>query len=74
MVLDTNLPNTDFHYLRQDATGLWSQKLGSGAATRLDASGHFITNPRTANLNYGTYNYQVRCGAFCIPTEKQDVD
>lgn len=74
MVLDTTGPRTDFHYLRQDANGLWSQKLGSGAATRLDASNRFITNPRKANLNYGAYNYSTRCSSFCIPVEKNDVD
>lgn len=74
LVLDTKGQKTDFHYLRQDNTGLWSQKLGSGAATRLDAANHFITNPRTADLDYGIYNYTERCGSFCIPVEKGDVD
>jgi hypothetical protein len=74
MVLDTGGPKTDFHYLRQDSNGLWSQKLGSGPATRLDASNKFITDPRRANLDYGVYNYNTRCSAFCIPAELGDVD
>lgn len=74
LVLDTTGPKTDYHYLREDRSGLWSQKLGSGEATQLDASGNLITNPQTANLNYGLYNYTTRCGAFCIPTDLNEVD
>lgn len=65
LVLSSN--PSDYHFLREDSNGFWSQKLGSGAATQYDAGGSRIVNPATANLNYGDYNYKTRCFAFCTP-------
>jgi len=70
LVLSQNPP--DYHFLREDSNGFWSHKLGGGAATQYDAQGQLITNPFSANLNYGQYNYSNRCFAFCTPYEKQD--
>ncbi len=36
---------SDCHWYRQDASGCWSHKLGSGAASNLDDDGEFITDP-----------------------------
>lgn len=62
----------DYHFLREDSNGFWSQKLGGGSATQYDAKGNLITDPFTANLDYGQYNYLTRCFAFCTPYEKND--
>ena len=45
-------PNVDYHWLRQDANGLWSHKPGDKAATNRDAVGRLITDPRDCNLTY----------------------
>lgn len=42
-------PNVDFHWYRKGRNGYWSHKPGGTAVTNVDNSGHFITDPRTAN-------------------------
>jgi hypothetical protein len=39
----------DFHWYRKGSNGRWTHKPGGGQATNLDNSGHFITDPRTAD-------------------------
>ena len=50
-------PNVDFHWFRKGRNGYWSHKPGGTAVTNVDNSGHFISDPRTANR--GIYT------AFC---------
>ncbi|WP_019133669.1 hypothetical protein [Kallipyga massiliensis] len=56
----------DYHWYRQDSDGYWSHKRGSTAITRTDASGKQIINPRKANRNYGSLNYNIFYGYFFI--------
>ncbi len=55
-----------YHFYRQDADGTWSHKPGDGPATQYDASGNKITNPQTADGDYGSVCYDVFCGYFII--------
>ena len=62
----------DYHFLRQDNSGFWSQKSGARPVTNLDASKHEIWNPQLCDLNYsrnneGVLNYDVFCGFLCVP-------
>jgi hypothetical protein len=67
----------DFHWLRQNWTGLWSHKLGDNEVKEVDAQGHLIFHPMTANLNYDATkpwystkkrpHYREICGYFCVP-------
>jgi hypothetical protein len=63
----TDPNNQDYHWYRQDSDGTWSGKPGPGQATNLDASGNIITDPRTADRNYGGLNYDGFFGCFCVP-------
>lgn len=56
----------DYHWYRQDSDGYWSHKRGSTAITRVDASGKTIINPRKANQNYGSDNYDNFYGFYLI--------
>jgi uncharacterized repeat protein (TIGR03803 family) len=42
-------PSFDYHWYRQDANGLWTQKMDSEPATNLDNSDNIITDPETAD-------------------------
>ena len=42
-------PGIDFHWYRKGRNGLWSHKPGGTQVTNVDNSGHFISDPRTAN-------------------------
>lgn len=53
-----NLRGTDFHFIRRDADGTWSHKIGGSEATNRDSKGNRITEPRTAVLSY--YNVFIR--------------
>ena len=62
-------PNEDYHFYRQDASGMWSHKPGGQDVTNLDASGRPIYDPalayrisKDANLNYHQF-----CGYQCVP-------
>ena len=61
----------DYHFLRQDANGWWSQKGGAKPVTNLDASKHPIWDPTLCDHNWtnslGPLNYDVFCGFLCVP-------
>lgn len=59
-------PGVDYHWYRQNPDGTWSGKSGHTAVTDLDASGNVITDPRTADRNYGFLNYSEFGGFFCV--------
>lgn len=63
--LDTE-GDTDYHFYRQDKNGYWSHKPGRTNVVNIDASNKLIKNPKTANRNYGTYNYNKPCNFFCL--------
>ena len=54
-ISDSNDAIYDYHWLRQDADGLWSHKRGEGDVTRVDDAGKLIIDPREADLQYGYY-------------------
>lgn len=55
----------DMVYVRN--AGVWSHKQGLATGPLLvDAAKRVITDPRTANRNYGSLNYRTTCGAYCI--------
>ena len=64
----------DYHFLRQDNTGYFSQKSGSLAVTDKDASGHKIFDVQLADHNFtrprGKLHYDRFCGYFCVPRNK----
>lgn len=64
----------DYHFLRQDTTGYWSQKSGARPVTNLDASKHKIWNPQLSDLNFsnheGVLNYDIFCGYMCVPRDR----
>lgn len=61
-------PDKDYHFYREVENGHWLHKRGQTEVTDIDASGKKITNPFTADRNYGgDYNYHVFCCYFCIP-------
>jgi hypothetical protein len=61
----------DYHFLRQDSNGWWSQKGGAKPVTNLDATAHPIWDPALADNNWtnshGPLNYDIFCGYFCVP-------
>ena len=64
----------DYHFLRQDNTGFFSQKSGAMPVTNLDANGHKIFDVRLAyhyfkrqNNDDDPLNYDKFCGYFCVP-------
>ena len=64
----------DYHFLRQDKSGYWSQKSGARPVTDLDAGHHQIWDPQLADANFsnheGVLNYDVFCGYLCVPRKK----
>ena len=60
-------PGVDYHWYRLDDNGRWSHKPGNTSATNVDASGNPITNPKTADRDYGSVNYKDFCGYFYVP-------
>lgn len=61
--------NDDYHFLRQNTDGTWSHKPGQGLVTNKDFSGNVISDPETANMNSGDYNYDRFCSYFCVSTD-----
>jgi hypothetical protein len=61
-------PGVDYHWYRLDSNGRWSHKPGNTDATDVDASGNLITDPKTADRDYGRYNYSTFCGYFYVPS------
>ena len=64
----------DYHFLRQDSNGFWSQKSGARPVTNLDANAHRIWDPQLCDLNFsrkeGTLDYDIFCGYLCVPRNK----
>lgn len=66
LVFMTVAPGVDYHWYRLDkANGKWTHKPGGTAATDLDAGNNLISNPLTANRNYGSLNYTDNGGFYC---------
>lgn len=67
----------DYHFLRQDADGWWSQKGGAKPVVKVDASNRPIWNPEFADHNWtnssGKLDYDRFCGYMCIPRKIKDV-
>ena len=66
----------DYHFLRQDKNGYFSQKSGALPVTNLDAPGHKIFDAQLANHNFHKYkdshlNYDRFCGYFCVPRNRR---
>jgi hypothetical protein len=65
----------DYHFLRQDSNGFWSQKSGAMPVKNVDAKGHKIFDVRLANHNFyrkgdEPLNYDRFCGYFCVPRDR----
>jgi hypothetical protein len=64
-------PKRDYHFLRQDADGMWSHKPGAMEVTTLDASGRPILRPDRALFIYNNHKdplqYTKFCGYYCVP-------
>lgn len=64
----------DYHFLRQDSNGFFSQKSGALPVTNKDSLGHPIFDVELANHNWSkrgdTLNYDIFCGYFCIPRDR----
>ena len=65
----------DYHFLRQDRSGYYSQKSGGMPVTNLDAQKHKIFDVQLANHNWtrpndDPLNYDRFCGYFCVPRNK----
>jgi hypothetical protein len=66
LVFMTVAPGNDYHWYRLDkANGKWTHKPGGSPATDVDAGGVAISNPLTANRNYGFLNYTDNGGFYC---------
>ena len=64
----------DYHFLRQDSNGYFSQKSGALPVTNLDARKHKIFDAQLANHNWtrpndDPLNYDRFCGYFCVPRD-----
>jgi hypothetical protein len=56
----------DYHWYRKDSNGQWSHKRGDQEPENFDANHNPITDPSTANRNYGpTENYSDPGGFYC---------
>lgn len=66
-IMSFTAPYVDFHFYRQEKSGLWSHKFPRTEPTLLDASGKNINDPVLANRYYNHfYNYSNLCGCFCV--------
>jgi hypothetical protein len=71
LVVDNKDATQDYHWYRHNEDGSWSGKGGNQPATNLDASGNLITDPRTADRNYGPegrgqLNYVTFVGYYAV--------
>ena len=58
----------DFHFYRKDCDrDTWSHKPGGTEVSVVDADGKLITDPKTANRDYGDNNYYKFCSYYCVP-------
>ena len=58
---------SDYHFYRQDASGLWSHKNGGNVARNTDESGNLIHDPEKADRG----RYSVFCGFYTLPNDSQ---
>lgn len=58
----------DFHFMRQNPDGTWSQKWGLTSATNRDESGNIMTDPLSANMS----GYEF-IGFYSVPKNGLDV-
>ena len=58
---------SDYHFYRQDASGLWSHKNGGNIARNTDESGNLIQDPEKADRG----RYSVFCGFYTLPNDSQ---
>ena len=58
----------EYHYMRQNRDGKWSQKFGALNVVDIDYDGNIITNPAKAAM--GSYNF---IGYFLVPKGGLDV-
>ena len=54
---------SDYHFYRQDASGLWSHKNGGMPARNKDESGNLIEDPEKADRG----RYTIFCGYYMVP-------
>ncbi len=66
MAIDDKKDDQDYHFYREDKTGMWSHKPGRTDVIDIDASGKKISNPLTANRNYQFFAYKKPCFFFCV--------
>jgi hypothetical protein len=59
----------DYHFLRQDNTGVWSHKAGVQEPKQTDGSGNPIIIPHLADHKYTYYNYSKFCDYYCIKND-----
>ena len=60
------IADNDYHWYRQDSDGGWSHKPGLTEITYRDASGKYISDPRTCDRNYNYANYSTWGGYYII--------
>ncbi len=63
------IPDTDYHWYRQNPDGTWSHKMGRTEVTNLDASGILILDPQNCDRNYedtSGCNYSTFVGYFYV--------
>ena len=60
------IANDDYHWYRQDRDGGWSHKPGLTGITYKDASGNYISDPKTCDRNYYYANYSTWGGYYII--------
>lgn len=63
------LGSYDYHWYVQNSDGYWSHKPGYNNATDVDASGNYITDPKTCNRAYSYENYST-WGGYLMVTRK----
>jgi len=76
IALAVNSNGDDYHFMRQDATGMWSHKPRANDVTKVDASGKPISHPHRANWDWsssGGINYDVFCGYFCVSADRKKI-
>lgn len=56
---------SDYHFYRQDASGLWSHKNGGNVARNTDDSGNIIYDPEKADRG----RYSILCGYYTVPND-----
>jgi hypothetical protein len=57
----------DFHFLRRDDNGLWSEKMGATPVVNKDTQGKEITDPEKAELGGGYTDF---CGYYAVNPAK----